>query len=163
MKTYRSVIFLSSSGVTSAPCRSVKKSVVSKSLKKVVQSTILTQVSNLAILDKPPWAINLASRFLDSGEVEVWDMDMDFESRGRESAMAEMRDSSLASSIDSANSWVKVSATCIVDTSPDGRRYKYSFYGFATYLNGFRDPGALDDKVAIIPHSITISITSKHS
>jgi hypothetical protein len=98
------VIFLSSSGVTSTPCRSVKKSVVSKSLKNVVQSTMETQVSNLAIFDRPPRAINLANRSFDSGLGVVWVVPVDFVSEGREAMMEAIVESSSGFSMDSANS-----------------------------------------------------------
>jgi hypothetical protein len=89
-------MFLSSSGVTSAPCRSVKKSVVSKSLKKVVQSTMLTQVSRRAILDNPPWAIRQARRLRDSG--------VDLGSEGSVGIEASISAISSSLSMDSANS-----------------------------------------------------------
>lgn len=56
--THKSVMFLSSCGSTFSPSRSVKKSVVSKSPMKVVQSTTETQVSSLATLDSPPSLIS---------------------------------------------------------------------------------------------------------
>lgn len=68
INTHRSVIFLSSSSPTSLPCRSLRKSVVSKSPMNVVQSTNDTQQSSRATRDNPPAAISSARRFRSEGD-----------------------------------------------------------------------------------------------
>jgi hypothetical protein len=92
-------MFFSSSGSTSFPYRSVKKSVVSKSPRKVVQSTTLTQQSSLAILLRPPAAISSASFFRVSGDEVL--------SSGRDCSISSMEVPARVS----ANSVVNVSAT----------------------------------------------------
>lgn len=73
---------------------------MSKSPRKVVQSTTLTQQSNLAILLKPPAAISSASFFRVSGEEVL--------SSGRDCSISSMDVPARVS----ANSVVNVSATC---------------------------------------------------